>query len=591
LAALLALALSAPSLPTGLAADDYIHALILRGSHAIPGFYRAPLDLFRFVTPEYVGSLVSDGDLPWWTDPHLRFAFFRPLSAFTHWLDYLLWPNSPWLMHAHNMVWAAIALLAVGALYRRVFEARWVAALAFALYALDDARAPVLGCVANRNALVACAFSVASVVYYVRWLDGSSRARWPSLGLFALGLLSGEGAVGGAAYLLAAALFLDRRRPAQRLSSLLPYLAIGCVWLGFARALGYGVARSGEYVDPLGDTRAFLSVFPTRALVLLFSQFGGGWSDWWNGYEIFLPGFVGLFFVLAISWLAFVLWMLWPLLRRSASARFWMAGCLLSVPASAAAFPGDRLLTWIGIGAFGITAEFIASVLLGADSRGRLARFAAGTAVIMHLVIAPLQVPMRATGLNAARALMSRADAGVPRSPDVRDKTIVLVNPPSDALVCFMPATRAALGVPRPRLQRALATGTSPVTVTRVGERTLSIAPDAGYLFAQTERMFRSTRFPLAIGDRVVVPGLVATVVKLTRDGRPGVVNFEFDQPLDDPGYVWRAWRGPGYVEFAPPLLGQSVHLPGIDLMRLMAGENHPMVRFLDRAREFLSSP
>src|SRR5262245_20094222 len=47
LAALLVL----PSVTCGLLADDYIHALILRGSNEIPAFARSKLDIFRFTTP------------------------------------------------------------------------------------------------------------------------------------------------------------------------------------------------------------------------------------------------------------------------------------------------------------------------------------------------------------------------------------------------------------------------------------------------------------------------------------------------------------------------------------------------------------
>ncbi len=39
---LLSLALMLPSLDTALAADDYVHQLMLSGSHAIEGFVRAP---------------------------------------------------------------------------------------------------------------------------------------------------------------------------------------------------------------------------------------------------------------------------------------------------------------------------------------------------------------------------------------------------------------------------------------------------------------------------------------------------------------------------------------------------------------------
>ena len=580
--------LLSPSLVTGLAADDYIHALILTKSREIPSYTQQPLDLFRFVTPELSASLEADGILPWWADPHARFAFFRPLTSATHWVDYLLWPHSPLLMHAHNILWALLALAAAAALYRRLLEPRWVAVLAFALYALDDARAPAASWVANRNALVACVFSVWSVVLFVqsmrtpnaRWL------RWASPAAFAAGLLGGEAGTSGAAYLLAAALFLDQGPVLRRLSKLLPHAAVGLVWLVGARSLGYGVAGSGQYFDPLADPENFFSNLPARAAVLLFGQFSGSWSDWWNAYEVVLPGSSRLFLAIAALTCAFLVWVFLPLLQKSATARFFAAGAGLSVVPAATAFPGDRMLTWVGIGACGLLAEFVAGYALQREER-RLGWLVTAVAV-MHLILAPLQTPLRSAALAQVGTLLANADRAVPSSADVRARTVVYVNPPSDPMVCFAPFMRAALGIPRPRMQRSLATGTGALSVSRVDAHTLLIESEAGYVAAPTERMYRSESKPFAAGDRFALPGLVATVTAITADRRPAVVRFEFDRTLEDPELVWLVWRGTGYQNFAPPRVGATVRLPEIDLLSSMMGADHPFVRFFSALRHAL---
>jgi hypothetical protein len=581
-----------PSLSAGLAADDYIHALILTKSREIPGYAQhspeQPLDLFRFVTPELSAGLEADGILPWWADPTARFAFFRPLSSATHWLDYTLWPHSPALMHAHNILWALLALVAAAALYRRLLEPRWVAVLAFALYALDDARAPAASWVANRNALVACVFSLWSVMLFVHGMRTPKArwSRWASPAVFAAGLLASEGGISAAAYFLSAALFLDEGPLLRRLSKLLPHAVVGVTWLLAARALGYGVAGSGQYFDPLGDPGDFFSNLPARAAVLLFGQLSGSWSDWWNAYEVVLPGSSRLFLAIAVVACAFFVWLLLPVLKKSATARFFAAGALFSVLPAATAFPGDRMLTWIGIGAFGLLAEFVATYVRGEEERP--IGWVVGLVVVTHLVFGPLQIPLRSAALASVGSLLQDADRGVPSSADVRGRTVVYVNPPSDALVCFAPFMRAALGIPRPRAQRALATGTGALKVQRLDARTLSIESKAGYVAAPTERMFRNKNKPFAAGDRFVLPGLAAVVTTVTADRRPAVVRFEFDRALEDPNLVWLVWQGTGYRSFLLPPVGGTVDLPEIDLLSTTMGADHPFVRFFAALRQAL---
>jgi hypothetical protein len=101
-----AFALNAPSLRVGLFADDFAHRrFILDHLQGHPGA-AAWWNMFDSRVP--VGPLDPDpstlfGRLPWWSLPEFSFALLRPLSAASHFLDYLLWPNTPWLMHAHNL--------------------------------------------------------------------------------------------------------------------------------------------------------------------------------------------------------------------------------------------------------------------------------------------------------------------------------------------------------------------------------------------------------------------------------------------------------------------------------------------------------
>ncbi len=91
----LAVALAAPSLTTGLSADDWYQKVIGTGP-VLPGMTRRPLDLFSFAdgNPKHTAALVDAGIFPWWTDSELKLTFFRPLTALTHQTDWALWSES-----------------------------------------------------------------------------------------------------------------------------------------------------------------------------------------------------------------------------------------------------------------------------------------------------------------------------------------------------------------------------------------------------------------------------------------------------------------------------------------------------------------
>src|SRR5436190_3544746 len=95
-----------PALKVGLVADD----LVQRAAELRPD--QLPARLQDTGMPQNSGSLVTVlhdlfpgitqtakakeyGVLPWWAPDHLGFGLWRPLTAFSHWLDYRLFPDSP----------------------------------------------------------------------------------------------------------------------------------------------------------------------------------------------------------------------------------------------------------------------------------------------------------------------------------------------------------------------------------------------------------------------------------------------------------------------------------------------------------------
>jgi hypothetical protein len=263
-----------------------------------------------------------------------------------------------------------------------------------------------------------------------------------------------------------------------------------------------------------------------------------------------------------------------PLFRASAEARFWALGALLACLPVAAQFPHDRLLLFVGVGAAPLVALFLARLWQMPPSArsafGRAFETPLGWAcVLLHLVVAPLWLPLRALAPADVTHLVASVDRAVGDAPGIEQKTVVLVNPPSD-YVGYVPTVRAAIGRARPAALRWLATGASAVTVERVDATTLRVRPDEGFLWLASERMQRSLAHPMPVGHEVDLGDPLIRVTQSLPDGRPAEILARFDAALEDPRYAFHAWSERGAHPFAPPAIGTSARLPQVNYLALL---------------------
>lgn len=590
---LIGLVLLAPALSTGLAADDYFHKLVLHGSSgpdaistdAIP---RGLPELFVWAdgTEARARAMMQVGMTGWWTNPKLVMAYFRPIAGYTHYLDYALWPDAPWLMHLHSIAWLAVAWLAVLALYRRLLgnqahgaaagAASLVPVLAFALYALDDARAMTVAWIANRNALVALALAVPALILHdvsarEREPARAMRARWLSPIVLGAALLAGESALAIDAYFFAYALFLDPRGRARGLRGILPHAAVSLVWALGYRAFGYGARGSGLVVDPGSEPLTFALKLLERAPVLLAGQFGFPPSDAWEAYPGLKPWLPAVMMAVALITLLAIARLASPLVRSDPRARFCTLGAVLAAVPVCAQFPHDRLLPFIGLGGAGLIALLLEPWLTNAyPSLSGKRRFALASLAGLHLVLAPVWLPLRVRAPLDIERMVRAGERSIDDSPSVRGKTVVLMNPPVDAYAGYVPPMRAAEGRPRPAAIHWLATGASEVRITRTDPSTLRVRPSAGFLSLPSERMQRNPRDRMTVGQRVPLHGLSIEVTALTSDGRPAEILARFSRPLDDPRYLLLYWEAGRFRAFTPPAIGASTSLPGVDFASLL---------------------
>jgi hypothetical protein len=596
--AILAMTLTAPSLWRGWVGDDLIHRTTLLSS-SLPASLR---ELFTFLDPNRNTQLMDLGTIPWWTLDTVRTSFFRPVTVLTLWLDYQLWPNSPELMHAHSILWYGGICALATLFYRRFIGRGWTAGLAAFLFAVDYAHTSPVASLAARNVLLALFFGLLALLAHDRWRREGWRAGAVLGPLWlALAMLSAEAGVATAAYLAAYAVFLDRGTWRQRLGRLLPYAAIVGVWRLVYQYLGYGAWGSGFYVDPGRETVRFATGVLERGPVFLLGQWGGIDPGL---YTLLSVRATRVFWPIALLFIAVVVIVLVPLLRKNRVARFWGLGMVLAVvPACAISVPNGRLLAFVGLGAMGLMAQFIGGLL---DRSGwlpvhRAWRVPAWTLCFLliglHTIFSPIQLAI--TPAVQDPFFHSVTDLGP--LPEAEHQDVIIVNAPSPGHFIYVPGLRSVLGQPVPAHMRVLAPGCSSVYVTRIDAHTVVVRPEHGYLippgtagavenqvslppvhlaygYQHGDAFFRSGDFPMTVGQRIELTGMSAEVITLTDDGRPSEARIRFARSLEDPSMAWLQWdwEKNTYVPFVPPAVGEKVRVPGPS-SSIIAGLGHWM--------------
>ena len=558
-AGLLAALLLLPALWGGFQLDDHLQR------HHLLGLGDDPLQLFVF----YDGSTESNraemeaGTLPWWASPDLRHANFRYLSVLSMQLDYLLWPDSPALMHLHSLVWLGLCVGVAGVLYRRLFGrevrgALWAAGLAALLYAVDDAHSLPAAYLANRNALLATFFGLLSLHCHLRWRDDEWR---PGAVLapacLALALLSAELGVSTVALLGAWALVIDRGSWRARLLSLAPHAGVTIGWLLTYRLGGFGAQGSGVYVDPLGDPAGFIALLVDRSAALILGQWTPYPADWAFVLDLGTSEAWGLR-VAALFLVAALAWLFVQVLRRSSLARFFLLGIVLSLLPICAVGPQNRLLFFVGFCSMGLIGCLAASPL------GTARRVALGGLLVVHLAVAPAASVVFLDTQNRAARRMEVASASVPDDAQLERRDLILVNPTDSVyLTTSIFTMRWGDGRTAPRRLRVLSHGATDVRVARVAEAVLLVEPVEGLFPDPFSRYHRSKERPFQIGDGVDLGDLRVEVLGVDQEGGgPSSIRYEFSERLEAERYLWMVWNGNRYEGWTPPAVGDEVVLP-----------------------------
>jgi hypothetical protein len=569
----LSVVLVLPALVTGFVLDDHGQQLMLRGA---PGLERPPHDLYSFLLddPEWRRLMREQGGLPWYTDPEISARLWRPLSSLTLYLDYLIAPGSAVVAHVHSLLWCGALVWVVGLLYRRQLAPPWVAALATLLYAVDDAHGMAAAFIANRNAWVAMVFATLALLFHIRWRqDGHRLAGWLAPLSLALGLLGGEMALSITAYLFAYALVLEEGSIRRRLATLLPGLLVSLLWLVSYRALGYGTANSGLYIDPINNPWRYAVACLERVPLLLQGQLTP------------IPAELAVVVSETTAWLlvagatagiAVTLAVLWPWLAGNRQARFWALGMVISVLPVCATFPHDRLLLPVSLGAFALVAMVVSRAYDQALQQDRAywkrrgLRYLAGFWVVSHLFIAPVLLPLKTYSGRLYGRIFEDNARSMDNLPDLAGRTLVVVRGPDIFTTSWAVLIRQNLGLSIPDRLRVLGTTLGQVEVSRSDSRTLRLAAPMGFVTFPLDRIMRSYDRPFRVGETHGLGDLTIRVTAITGEGRPAELSCRFQKPLEDSSLVWAERSADGYQPFALPEVGETVVLPAFTVWDLL---------------------
>jgi hypothetical protein len=554
--------LTLPSLGAGTFMDDSFLRLVISQPEALPGEMPHFLDTFCFFKgdPQQIHDVMEFGSLPWWIKDDVKGCFWRPLASLTHLMDHRLWPERVWLMHLQSVLWFGAMVLIAALLFRRLMGTTTAAGLAALLFAVEDAHITPAAWLANRNGTIACLFGLLALYFHHGWRTEGSRARGVgALVMFALALLSAEAGIAAMGYIAAYALILEEGPLLRRLLSLSPYAVAIVAWRGLWTALGYGVHNIPLYADPLKEPLEFIH----RLVIGLPQMITGQFLLPFTELQVLVMNLHPWTWLLS-ALVAIVLFLLfWPTVKADRTARFWALGMLFALVPFCSTHAQTRNLLFVGVGAFGLLALWLTG--RPRDSAWpRAGRAAAVVLVAIHLVIAPLSLPVFSYVPFKMGGKMER-DFTIPYAPEIKGRDIIVVNHPMPFNLFYNIGDWAIEGLPLPAHARILSQGVTPLTIKRIGPDQLHLRASHGITDFFTHVVMVVSE-DVKAGREVEVEGMRVKSAPSAPDEYPTEAVFTFDRRLEDPSLLWFFWYDGEFRRLTLPKVGQSVDIPGIRL-------------------------
>ncbi|MFO0974576.1 MAG: hypothetical protein U1A27_14220 [Phycisphaerae bacterium] len=550
--ALVVATLYAPSLLLPFMVDDLRSLRRFRDYHA--GAVDR-LDLYEFcIDPAQVVAERDAGHYPWWIDPQLRYRFFRPLSQFELYGNWLLFGDHAAGYRVVSVAWYVLGVWLVLALFR-LFSIETTARWAALVFALAGGHAIPVIFPAARCDLLALVASAAAAVCAGRFLrSGGPLHLAATLACQAAGMGCKEVTV---ALAVVPALLFFALRPAavdaralRRRAALgsLAMLALSGAFLAFYARMHYA-SNGALMLDPLRAPADYLLRAPFRALLMLST-----WLIQLNPFLFYFRArYAAVLVALAIAGAVCLALFFGHLLRRYrrlpgvVSMSGWS---VIFLPILACTPADDRVMLLPSVGL-----AFLAAVWLTAgDPRPRFGRLPAalfllvpvlyteGTlltvGVLEHLADRPLRVGLAAFG----------------RPPRPGD-TLFLLNMSQPMLALWTQDRLNTLAPPGVRV--AILSDARAPTVERTGPRALRLRAANEPLLSTFVGQMGQVRGAGPRAGQTVDLGQYRVTIESTRAGCAESLRVQFARPLDDDRYrfILAGWLTTDVISFpaAPP--------------------------------------
>ena len=558
-----------PSLRWGFLWDDFLHQAVFRYEDAIPEI--SSLNLYDYgVRPQPGGALGDLGLYPWWTSGDFRVRFFRPVVSLSLLSDYLIY--GPWSpgYHLTSILLFGVLLALTYRLYQNLGASRAASTWALAFLALEDIHVVPVGWIANRNAVLANLFVVATLLC-VDW-HRRTRRRWALAGAVASFFLACGaketalitlGLVGLYLWVLQRPLgketLVQGCRRVLGSSVLWVFVVATALYVGGYVLTGHGT-NSALYSTPWHAWRAFVSGLARFVSLAGASLFFGVSTD-----LVFMnPSLANTLAWTMFPLLGLLVWFIWRQLRKQRLAGYASGWVLIALAPAAGVTTSDRLLMDATLGSALLLGLLIASLRSGADLPG-LHRVGRKTLIVLLVFCGPvMSLPMTWIRGNWFYE-MAATDRDVVLRTEIpgekhTPRQVFLLNPPSTVLALTMLPTWTVLhdesGVSFYSLQMAR----RPWAWRREGDRAvvMSYGPPA-LLGHRYERLFRTTIAPPEVGTVFETGAFKATVLEVDGEGIRRA-RMEFPRDLTDVSYHFLLWQDGAFRETGPPPIGETAN-------------------------------
>lgn len=545
--------------------DDLVHHHVFSQSLALFSESRWWTELFVFLdgNPDRTQQVVQQFLLPWWTDSEVKIAFFRPLSALTHWIDYQLWPYSHALNHLHSFFWLGLLIALVFKLYRSVEVDYRIAILAGLLFAFDASHFISSTWVANRNILVAGVVGVMCLISLMRYKQSNQlKFYWLSLMLFALCLFSAEAGVSIGAFIFAYLICLDRSRLNNKVLILLGFGVVFIAWYAFYKTLGYGASGNDFYLDPANSPSTFFSSlswkYPLYVLMYFIGLPSAGYYS--GGLPPMWLLLIALLMVVALGLL------LWPILKKSVISRFWLLSFLLALLPISGSSPHERTMVIAGIAANALMAILLVNIFSKKYGLMGEYRFMFGTIgrkllipvvglfILLHGVIHPLGllvIPVSTWAIHDENPFEAQIEL-LPNMTD-KQKGRIYINSPSTLYVGTLNLYRASqldkTNVLEP--QFLLTSNAQTVKIERRDSNTLRLYSPTNISPTTYDGLFRSKHKPIKAGQTYRVGEMTVKVIAVNGVGLPVVTDYSWPYSVDELQAL--GWKGERFERVSLP--------------------------------------